>query len=149
MAVVLFGLLCAVAHGAAAGGLDNLDVGRVHLDFGDVRAVVGLGEDMEVRVEEGESGLVVVLAEEVGLADGFRGKRGVKRESRRDKEQTYRQGRRGCDPGMHRVALQVFRRRAIILQFQVQGIFSVRSRVHRGGNTTEGKGGNRFGKAGV
>jgi hypothetical protein len=149
VAVVLFGLLGAVAHGATAGGLDNLNVGRIDLDFGDVGAVVWLGEDTDVLLEEGESGLVVVLTEEVGLANGFWGKRGVERESRGDKEQTHRQGRRRCYPGMHRVALQALGRKAIIREFQVQWIWSVRRKVCGSGTTTDGRGGNWSVKAGV
>jgi len=99
----LFGLLGAVAHGAAAGGLDNLNVRRADLDFGDVGAVVGLGEDTAVRVEEGECGLVVVRAEEVGFANGLWGKRSVKRESRRNKDETYRKkGLAMCIPKQRR-----------------------------------------------
>jgi hypothetical protein len=92
-----------------------------------------------VLVEEGESGLVVVLTEEVGLANGFWGKRASNAKAEGIRKQTHRQGRRRCDPGMHRVALQALGRKAIIREFQVQGIWSVRRKFGRGGTVTDGR----------
>ncbi len=86
MAVIEVGLLSAVAAGAAAGGFDNLCVRRVDFDLGDVGSIVGCGESLNVLRKERESGLIVVLAEEVGVADGFRGKGSVEGAGGRDQE---------------------------------------------------------------
>jgi len=76
-AVIEFGLLGAIAHGTAAGSFDDLCVGSVDFDLGDVGASFGRREGANVLREEGESGLVVVSAEEIGIADGFLGEGSV------------------------------------------------------------------------
>src|SRR5580692_2951449 len=82
VAVIEFGLLSAVAAGAAAGDFDDLGVRSVNLDFGYVGALVGGREGADVLREEREGGLVIVLAEEVRIADGFRGEGSVEGEER-------------------------------------------------------------------
>lgn len=73
VAVVKFGLLGAVVHRAAAGGFEDLKIGRVDFDLGDVRAGIGRGENTEIGSKSSSGVFVVVLAEEVGIADGFGG----------------------------------------------------------------------------
>jgi hypothetical protein len=64
----------------------DLGVGRVDFYFGDVGALLWRGESFNILRKEGESGLVVVLAEEVGVADGFLGKGDVEAGGARDQE---------------------------------------------------------------
>jgi hypothetical protein len=77
VAIIEFGLLGAIAARAATRSFNDLDVGGVDLDFGNVSTLVRCGESLNVLRKEGESGLVVVLAEEVSFADRLRGERSV------------------------------------------------------------------------
>jgi len=87
-AIVQCGLLDAVARGATAGSFEDLRVGSVDLNFGDVGAIVRGGKGAEIGREERVGGLVVALAKEVGLADGFVGEWGVKSTERLDDEES-------------------------------------------------------------
>ena len=93
VAVIEFGLLGAIAARAAARGFDDLGERRIDFDFGDVSALVWRGERFTVLREEGESGLVVVLAEEISFADGFGGEGGVEGKGGRDQEERCGKGR--------------------------------------------------------
>jgi len=84
----LLGLLDTVAEGAPVGGLHNLGVGRVEGDVCDLGTGVGRVEKPHVFGEEVGDRFVVVLAEEVGFADGFVGEMGVEREQRRGQEES-------------------------------------------------------------
>jgi len=98
-AVVLGGLLRAVADGLTAGGFNELNVGGIDLDLRDEGAFVWFGQQAEIGVKEGNGGLIVALAEEVGFADGFVGKGSVEGERGRGQEQSDREDGNGCSGG--------------------------------------------------
>jgi hypothetical protein len=94
--IVLVGLLRTVANGTPARGFDCLDVGSVNLDFRDEGTGVRLGQKSQIEAEEGESRLIVALAEEIGFADGLVGERNVKGRDRTNGE-TKRDEKREVD----------------------------------------------------
>jgi hypothetical protein len=69
-----------------------LSVRRVDFDFGNVGAFVWREERFDVLREEGESGLVVVLAKEVSVANGFGGEGSVEGGGGRNQEERYCKG---------------------------------------------------------
>jgi len=87
-AIVLRSLLSAVADAVQARALHELRVGSVELDLRDVRAGLGRREGPEIAEKKVGSRLIMALAEEVGIADGFVGEGRLQGEGRWDEEQS-------------------------------------------------------------
>src|SRR5690348_2355258 len=92
-AIVPGGLLSAVADAMEARPLHELRIGRVDLDFGDVRAGLGRRKDPEIGTKKVGGGLIVALAEKVGVANVFVGERRLESGGKRHKHQACSKNR--------------------------------------------------------
>jgi len=90
-AILLRGILSAVAESALAGKIHDFGVGSEKLDGGDPRPGFRRGKVLTIFLEELLSDFIVALAEEIGFANGFVGKGHVHGERRRRKKDCGRE----------------------------------------------------------